>query len=99
MLRALPSDSPPSHDCLPPPCRYGKKLDAVDLLQEWVREIGSTAGLSGENTSINSGSIGSPESRLEVSFRFIFCHRRRCREPLSLFFFFFFFFSSFNLPY
>lgn len=50
-----------------PPCRYGDKLDAVALVQEWVRDIGSQAGLSPAAVRINSGSVGVPESRLEVS--------------------------------
>ena len=49
-------------------CRYGVKMEAVGLLQEWVRDIGSHAGLSSatDNVRIFSGSIGVPESRLEV---------------------------------
>lgn len=49
--------------------RYGVKLEAVALLQEWIRDIGSVAGLqaSPENVRIFSGSVGVPESRLEVS--------------------------------
>ena len=46
--------------------RYGVKLDAAALLQDWVRDIGSKAGLGLENTSILSGAVGVPESRLEV---------------------------------
>ena len=43
-------------------------MEAVGLLQEWVRDIGSHAGLSSapENVRIFSGSVGVPESRLEV---------------------------------
>ena len=47
-------------------CRYGVKVGAVALLQEWVRDIGSHAGLTAFNTQINSGSLGVPESRMEV---------------------------------
>lgn len=50
--------------------RYGVKLDAVKLLQQWVRNIGSSAGLTSTNTCINSGSVGSPESRLELEVSF-----------------------------
>ena len=35
-------------------------------MQEWVRDIGSQAGLTPANTRINSGAVGVPESRLEV---------------------------------
>ena len=45
-------------------------MDAVALLQEWVRDIGSEAGLESSNTSINSGSVGTPESRLELEVAF-----------------------------
>ncbi|EIE23756.1 hypothetical protein COCSUDRAFT_53450 [Coccomyxa subellipsoidea C-169] len=49
---------------------YGVKLDAVALLQEWVTQIGSQAGLDLSRTQILSGAIGVPESRLvmEVDF-------------------------------
>jgi hypothetical protein len=47
-------------------CRYGMKLDAVVLLQEWVRDVGGRAGLSESNARIGSGAVGLPESRLEV---------------------------------
>jgi len=46
--------------------RYGVKVEAVALLQEWVRDIGGHAGLTAFNTQINSGSLGVPESRLEL---------------------------------
>ena len=46
--------------------RYGVKLDAAALLQDWVRDIGSKAGLGLENTNILSGAVGVPESRLEA---------------------------------
>lgn len=51
-------------------CSYGTKVAAAQLLQEWVEQIGSEAGLTAENTRINSGSIGSPESRLELEVEF-----------------------------
>lgn len=47
--------------------KYGVKLDAVALLQEWVMQIGSQAGLDLARTQILSGAIGIPESRLVVS--------------------------------
>lgn len=50
--------------------RYGTKMDAVVLLKEWVQEIGSLAGLSKDNTCITSGSVGTPESRLELEVSF-----------------------------
>ena len=48
-------------------CRYGRKGDAQALLQEWVRDVGSEAGLTQFNARISSGAVGVPESRLEVS--------------------------------
>lgn len=50
--------------------RYGFKLDAVALMQEWVQDIGSQAGLSPSNARINSGAVGVPESRLELEVEF-----------------------------
>ncbi|KAI7838971.1 hypothetical protein COHA_007257 [Chlorella ohadii] len=50
--------------------RFGGKADAVQLLQEWVQEIGSEAGLTPSNTSLSTGSIGAPESTLELEVRF-----------------------------
>ena len=41
-------------------------MDAIALVQEWVQTIGSQAGLSTNNTTILSGAVGAPESRLEV---------------------------------
>lgn len=53
---------------MPVKFRYGRKLEAVSLLQEWVTNIGSEASppLNASNTRINSGAIGAPESRLEL---------------------------------
>jgi hypothetical protein len=42
------------------------KMDAVALLQEWVRDVGCKAGLTSSNTRLSSGAVGIPESRLEV---------------------------------
>ncbi|KAL4517738.1 hypothetical protein Ndes2526A_g02120 [Nannochloris sp. 'desiccata'] len=50
--------------------KYGAKMEAVALLQEWVREIGSIAGLGPTNAAINSGAVGTPESRLELEVTF-----------------------------
>lgn len=50
------------------PRRFGSKLDAVALLQEWVRDVGSQAGLTSDNTQLHTGRqatlAGAPESRL-----------------------------------
>ena len=47
--------------------RYGVKMDAISLVQDWVRDVGSQAGLSAANAQILSGAVGIPESRLEVT--------------------------------
>lgn len=49
------------------PSRYGVKMEAIALVEEWVQTIGSQAGLTAQNTTILSGAIGVPESRLEAS--------------------------------
>lgn len=41
-------------------------MEATQLLQEWVRDCGSQAGLTAANTRISTGAVGVPESRLEV---------------------------------
>mmetsp|Transcript_19768 Transcript_19768/g.54909 ORF Transcript_19768/g.54909 Transcript_19768/m.54909 type:complete len:273 (-) Transcript_19768:41-859(-) len=46
--------------------RFGRKREAVQLLQEWVRDVGSQAGLTASNTGITTGAVGAPESRLEL---------------------------------
>lgn len=50
--------------------KFGSKLDAVALLQEWVHDVGSQAGLTSNNTQLHTGSIGAPESTLELEVSF-----------------------------
>lgn len=50
--------------------RYGFKQEASALMQEWVRDVGSKAGLVIERCSVSSGAIGVPESRLELEVLF-----------------------------
>lgn len=50
--------------------KFGNKLDAVALLQEWVQDVGSVAGLTPQNTQLHTGSIGAPESTLELEVGF-----------------------------
>jgi hypothetical protein len=59
-LNSEPEPTPTKHN------RYGSKLDATALLQEWVRDVGAAAGLTPANTRLASGALGVPESRLEV---------------------------------
>ncbi|WPT16710.1 hypothetical protein PSENEW3_00004718 [Picochlorum sp. SENEW3] len=53
-------------------CKYGTKNLGAELLVEWVERIGTMAepGLTSENARISSGSVGSPESRLELEVEF-----------------------------
>mmetsp|Transcript_9452 Transcript_9452/g.23997 ORF Transcript_9452/g.23997 Transcript_9452/m.23997 type:complete len:264 (-) Transcript_9452:568-1359(-) len=46
--------------------RFGRKTEATKLLQQWIREIGTVAGLKPGHVCIRSGAIGAPESRLEM---------------------------------
>eukprot|EP00879_Flechtneria_rotunda_P006265 GHRR01006585.1.p1 GENE.GHRR01006585.1~~GHRR01006585.1.p1 ORF type:complete len:243 (+),score=77.95 GHRR01006585.1:204-932(+) len=50
--------------------RYGHKQEATALLEEWVQNVGSKAGLTPQNTRLSTGSIGVPESRLEMEVTF-----------------------------
>jgi hypothetical protein len=50
--------------------RYGHKMEAVALLQEWAREVGAPAGLAPEAAALVSGAVGAPESRLELEADF-----------------------------
>ena len=47
-------------------------MEAIALLEEWVQSVGSQAGLTEQNTTIMSGAVGVPESRLEASAAFTF---------------------------
>ena len=49
------------------------KLDAVALVQDWVRDVGSQAGLTASNAQILSGAVGVPESRLEACRAAFYC--------------------------
>ncbi len=47
--------------------RYGVKMEAITLVQDWIQSVGSVAGLRQSNTNLHSGAVGAAESRLEVS--------------------------------
>ncbi|GIL44656.1 hypothetical protein Vafri_2174 [Volvox africanus] len=49
---------------------YGHKQTVIALLQEWVAEVGSRAGLTHTNTRLSGGSVGVAESRLELEVTF-----------------------------
>ena len=51
-------------------CRYGTKLDAVELVQEWLSTVASKASGNMQRAEILSGAIGAPESRLELELSF-----------------------------
>jgi hypothetical protein len=61
--RALP---PCPLTCPQRAARYGCKTELTGLLLEWVKDVGSQAGLGPSNTRVSTGSVGTPESRLEV---------------------------------
>ncbi|GFR41491.1 hypothetical protein Agub_g2182 [Astrephomene gubernaculifera] len=50
--------------------QYGYKQTVTALLQEWVADVGSRAGLTQANTRLSSGSVGVAESRLELEVTF-----------------------------
>ncbi|KAG1665774.1 hypothetical protein FOA52_002869 [Chlamydomonas sp. UWO 241] len=45
---------------------YGCKAEATLLLQEWVRDVGSVAGLNAANTKLATGAVGVSEARMEL---------------------------------
>lgn len=42
------------------------------MLKEWVSTIGKNGGLSADNTTVLSGAIGVPESKIEVGIGYAF---------------------------
>ncbi|CAG9460395.1 unnamed protein product [Pedinophyceae sp. YPF-701] len=46
--------------------RYGKKAETIALVQEWVESVGAAAGLPPGAARLSTGTIGAPESRLEL---------------------------------
>lgn len=50
--------------------KYGVKMEALALVQDWIQNVGSVAGLTQENTCLSSGAVGTPESRLELEVEF-----------------------------
>ena len=45
--------------------KFGYKQNVIDLMQRWLREIGSQAGFTAKNTRLITGSIGAPESTVQ----------------------------------
>ena len=50
-------------------CRFGHKSETAELLKEWVDSIASQAGGDLQAASISLGSIGVPESEIQVAPR------------------------------
>ena len=46
--------------------RFGHKQTVIDMLQTWLREIGSKAGTDRMDVKVLTGSVGALESRVEV---------------------------------
>jgi hypothetical protein len=47
--------------------RFGHKQAVIDLMQRWLRDVGSKAGTDEMNARLLTGSIGAHESALEVN--------------------------------
>lgn len=50
--------------------RFGHKPKVLELMHEWMDEVGAQVGWErGDNVTMLSGSVGLPESRIEVEHR------------------------------
>jgi hypothetical protein len=47
--------------------RFGHKQDVIDLMQKWLRDIGSKAGGPDMDIKVLTGSIGAKEATVEVN--------------------------------
>ena len=47
--------------------RFGHKQAVIDLMQKWLKEIGSKAGVADMQVSLLTGSIGAKEATIEVN--------------------------------
>src|SRR4029078_2347614 len=47
--------------------RFGHKQAVVDILQSWLREMGSKAGTGAMDVKVLHGSVGALESRVEAN--------------------------------
>jgi hypothetical protein len=45
--------------------RFGHKQQAIELMKEWERDIGSKAGIDMKRSVISTGSIGALEATIE----------------------------------
>eukprot|EP01025_Chloroclados_australasicus_P044086 TRINITY_DN474_c2_g1_i4.p1 TRINITY_DN474_c2_g1~~TRINITY_DN474_c2_g1_i4.p1 ORF type:complete len:231 (+),score=23.25 TRINITY_DN474_c2_g1_i4:30-722(+) len=50
--------------------KFGFKGQALESVTDWVQTIGQKAGLSEDNTTIQNGAVGVPESRIELEVAF-----------------------------
>jgi len=49
--------------------KFGHKMQALEMMQRWMREIGSQIGWSAADARIVTGSIGARESTIETEIR------------------------------
>ena len=49
--------------------RFGHKQQVIESLKRWYGEIGSQVGWTPENTRMITGSVGAPESAIEVEIK------------------------------
>src|SRR6185369_10793040 len=45
--------------------KFGDKQNVIDLMQRWLREIGSQVGFGPDNTRLLTGSIGALEATVQ----------------------------------
>lgn len=48
--------------------KFGYKQNVIDLMQRWMREIGPQAGLKADSARLITGSIGAPESTIQLEY-------------------------------
>ena len=46
--------------------RFGHKQTVIDSIKSWSRDIGSQVGWTGDKLRLTAGSIGAPESTIEM---------------------------------
>ncbi|MBI2960079.1 MAG: hypothetical protein HYY28_07180 [Betaproteobacteria bacterium] len=48
--------------------KFGYKQNVIDLMQRWLREIGPQAGFKADGMRLVTGSIGAPESTIQIDY-------------------------------
>lgn len=46
--------------------KFGYKQNVIDLMRQWLQEIGSQVGFSADNTRLLTGSIGALEATIQA---------------------------------